>query len=119
MDVRNWEFLDKQLAQLGDISRELAGSGTADKIAYTAFFWILITYHISDDENIFQAGAMSLPDYLTPAYRTKIESLCEELDTWLRGQDVTAHPNAEVLRQAINLGLQATTHPLFGSVKRP
>ncbi|MBI5958819.1 MAG: hypothetical protein HY866_08795 [Chloroflexi bacterium] len=119
MDVRNWEFLDKQLAQLGDISRELAGSGIADKIAYTAFFWVLITYHASADDKIFQAGAMSLPDHLTPTHRTKIEAICADLDTWLRRQDVTDHPQAAALRQAIDLGLQATTHPLFGSVERP
>lgn len=117
MDVRNWDFLGKQLAQLGDISRELAGSGSADKIAYTAFFWVLISYHESAEEKIFQAGAMSLPDQLTQAHRAKIETISRLLDDWLRDQPAD-HPHAAALHQALQLGLQATTHPLFGSVNR-
>ncbi len=113
MDVRNWEFLDKRLAELGSISHELSGSGFAAKIAYTAFFWTLLQYHQSEDEAGFHKGAMSLPDYLTPANRTYIETISRELDAWMATQDPADHPRFPDLRAAVDIGLQAATHPLF------
>ncbi len=113
MDVRNWDFLDKRLAELGSISRELSGSGFAAKIAYTAFFWTLLQYHQSQDEAGFHKGAMSLPDHLTPENLARIERISHELDAWMATQDPAAHPRFADLRAAVDLGLQATSHPLF------
>lgn len=113
MDVRNWDFLDKRLAELGTISDDFASSGFAEKIAFTAFFWMLLQYDQSEDESAFKAGAMSLPDHLTPANLARIEDICAVLDLWLAAQDAAAHPHYHDLRKAVDLGLQATTHPLF------
>lgn len=113
MDVRNWEFLERRLAELGTMSDELSGSGQAQKIAFTAFFWTLIQFQDSETDENYKVGAMSLPDYLTPANREKIERICQLLDTWLTGQDKDAHPRYAALRKAVDIGLQATTHPLF------
>jgi hypothetical protein len=113
MDPRNWEFLDKRLAELGTITDELRDVGLGQKIAFTAFFWTLIQYHDSDSEDMFKAGAMSLPDHLTPNNRQKIEDICQILDEWLAGQAPDSHPRYADLRRALDLGLQATTHPLF------
>lgn len=109
MDVRNWDFLSKQLAQLGAISHELSHSGFAEKIAYTAFFWTLIQYHTSDDPEAYTKGAMSLPDHLTPANRATIEEICRLLDEWLATQEPDSHPDYETLRRVIDMGLQAST----------
>jgi hypothetical protein len=113
MDVRDWKFLEKQLDELGSISQELAQSGFAEKIAYTAFFWTLLSYYESADERAFKAGAMSLPDHLTPNNRQKIETMCGALDQWLCAQDPASHPRSADLARVVHLGLQATTHPLF------
>jgi hypothetical protein len=113
MDVRNWEFLEQRLAELGSLGQELKGSGFAEKIALTAFFWTLIQYHEAEDDKIFQAGAMSLPDYLTPANRAKVEAICRVLDEWIKSEAVEDHPRFAELRRTIDIGLQATTHPLL------
>jgi hypothetical protein len=113
MDVRNWNFLDKRLRELGLISSDFSSSGFAEKIAFTAFFWTLIQYHHSQDEMAFRAGAMSLPDHLTSGNLEQIETISSLLDEWLAGQAEDAHPHYADLRKVIDLGLQATTHPLF------
>ncbi|MBN1563928.1 MAG: hypothetical protein JXA10_08815 [Anaerolineae bacterium] len=113
MDVRNWDFLEKRLDELGTISSDFSRSGFAEKIAYTAFFWMLIQYHASENDMVFKAGAMSLPDHLTPGNLEQIETISQELDAWLADQDEDAHPRYADLRRVIDMGLQATTHPLF------
>jgi hypothetical protein len=113
MDVRNWDFLDRRLAELGSLGNDLKSSGFAEKIALTAFFWTLIQYHDSGNDVSFRKGAISLPDYLTPFNREKVEAVSRLLDTWMAGQDPAAHPRYADLRRAVDIGLQATTHPLF------
>jgi len=113
MDVRNWTFLEKRLDELGTIKGELSSGGYAEKIAYTAFFWTLIQYHISEDDTMFRAGAMSLPDYLTPANRETIETICNALSDWLAEQPPDSHPRIADLRAVLDVGMQATTHPMF------
>lgn len=113
MDVRNWEFLSDQLSQFDAISKELSGSGVADKIAYTAFFWTLIQYHESDGEIDYSRGAMSLPDHLTPGQRATIEHISALLDAWLKSQAADSHPQYASLRRIVDIGLQATTAPIF------
>ena len=113
MDVRNWEFLDDTLASLGAIEKDLSSSGFAEKIAYTAFFWSLIQYHDSEEAGAFRASTLSLPDYLTPANRAKVEHISHVLDAWMQTQDPGAHPAYAKLRSVVEIGLQATTHPIF------
>lgn len=113
MDVRDWNFLEKRLAELGSLGDDLKSSGVAEKIALTAFFWTLIQYHESGDETMFRAGAMSLPDHLTPLNRERVEQISRVLDEWLKGQDASAHPCYADLRRVIDVGLHATTHPVF------
>ncbi len=113
MDVRNWAFLEKRLDELGAIRGELSGGGFAEQIAFTAFFWTLIQFSASENEDLFRAGAMSLPDYLTPANRKTIESICHTLDAWLVDQAPDSHPRYADLRAVVEIGKQATIHPLF------
>lgn len=113
MDVRNWEFLDKRLAELGTISEDFARSGFAQQIAFTAFFWMLLQYDAAEDDTAFKAGAMSLPDHLTLGNRARIEEICEVLDPWIAEQDADAHPRLDDLRTVIEIGSQATQHPAF------
>jgi hypothetical protein len=113
MDVRNWAFLEKRLNELGTIKGELSSGGFAEQIAYTAFFWTLLQFYSSDDEDRFRAGAMSLPDYLTPANRKTIETICHSLEAWLATQPPDSHPQIANLRAVIEIGKQATIHPLF------
>ncbi len=113
MDVRNWAFLEKRLNELGTIKGELSSGGFAEQIAFTAFFWTLIQFNASDSEEMFRAGAMSLPDYLTPANRQTIESICHTLGAWLDEQPPDSHPRYADLRAVVEIGKQATTHPLF------
>jgi hypothetical protein len=113
MDVRNWDFLERRLAELGSLGNDLKSSGFAEKIALTAFFWTLIQYQDSSDEKMFRAGAISLPDYLTSFNRERVEAICRVLDEWLKAQDADAHPCYADLRRVVDVGLHATTHPLF------
>jgi hypothetical protein len=117
VDVRNWDFLDKRLAEMGSLGSDLKSSGFAEKIAFTAFFWTLIQYHEAEDEIGFRTGAISLPDYLTPFNREKVETVSRILDAWMSEQDASAHPRYADLRRVVDIGLQATTHPLFGPRK--
>jgi hypothetical protein len=113
MDVRNWEFLDRRLAELGSLGEDLRASGFAEKIALTAFFWTLIQYHEATSESAFRTGAMSLPDYLTPQNRETVEAISRTLEDWMKVQDAEAHARYASLRQVVDIGLQATTHPLL------
>jgi hypothetical protein len=112
MDVRNWDFLDKRLAELGSLGNDLKSSGVAEKIALTAFFWTLIQYQDSSDEKALGAGAISLPDYLTSFNRERVEVISRVLDEWLKEQDAS-HPHYADLRRVVDVGLRAKTHPLF------
>jgi hypothetical protein len=112
MDVRNWDFLEKRLAELGSLGDDLKSSGFAEKIALTAFFWTLLQYYESSDDKMFRAGAMSLPDYLTSFNRAKVEAVSRVLDEWLKEQDAS-HPHYADLRRVVDVGLRATSHPLF------
>jgi hypothetical protein len=119
MDVRNWEFLANALKNLETIEKELSSSLAGKRIAYTAFFWSLIQYHDSDDEDNYKIGAMSLPDHMTPGNRERIEQIAQELDAWLQTQASDAHPDYEALQKVIAIGLQASSHPVFEAGRRP
>jgi hypothetical protein len=114
MDVRNWDFLNKRLEEMGSLGSDLKSSGFAEKIAFTAFFWTLIQYYEAEDDIGFRTGAISLPDYLTPFNREKVAAVSRILDEWLNEQDASAHPHYDDLRRVVDIGSQATTHPLFG-----
>ncbi len=113
MDVRNWDFLAQQLDQFTAINNELAGSGYGEKIAFTAFFWTLIQYHQSDEGGDYTRAAMSLPDHLLPVHRQTVEAISALLDDWLNDQDPESHPQVDELRRVVDVGLHATTSPIF------
>jgi hypothetical protein len=113
MDVRNWEFLAPQLDQFTAISNELASSGSGERIAYTAFFWTLLQYHGSDEGGDYTRAAMSLPDHLLQGHRETVEAISADLDKWLRAQSPDSHPQYTDLRRVVDVGLQATTSPIF------
>ncbi len=102
---------------MGSLGSDLKSSGFAEKIAFTAFFWTLIQYHEAEDDTGFRAGAISLPDYLTSFNREKVEAVSRILDEWMKEQDASAHPRYADLRRVVDIGLQASTHPLFGPRK--